>query len=295
MPAAKRKSQPGTPAGSMPGEFNSTARMTEGERLIDSRGNELRVFGKGERIADSIPRAERLAPGDLGAIVLGAASGDWSKVSDRCRQVMAQMGTVPDSSGGYLLPAPLSAEIISKMYDKSVFAQTGHRTVLMATKTLQYARVVSSVSPNWRIEHQVIRETTPVLDSVQLTAKNLGAMTRSSVELLEDAPVASTLLRDLLAEELAQEYDRAMFDGAGGIEPTGLLQAAGVQSIFWGTGLTSYFPFMQALGMLWGISVEPNVVVVSPQTRIRLASLPTGISGDLQILPMPAELARLTC
>ena len=85
-----------------------------------------------------------------------------------------------------------------------------------------------------------------------------------------------------------------MFDGDGGLQPLGVLNQTGLQSIMWGTNLISYSPFMQALGLLWGISVEPNAVVVSPQMRIRLASLPTGISGDLQVLPMPAELARLT-
>ena len=136
----------------MPGETTS-ARLPDGERLIDGAGRELRVYAKGERLLDSIPRAERLAPGDLGGIVLGAATGDWSKVSDRCRTVMAQLGTAPDSAGGYLLRrrfAPRSSTWCGK---SRCSARPGHRTVVMTTKTLDYARIVSGITPIWRAEH----------------------------------------------------------------------------------------------------------------------------------------------
>jgi hypothetical protein len=82
-----------------------------------------------------------------------------------------------------------------------------------------------------------------VLDAVRLRARNLGALTRASIELLEGCVCAGSLIRDLRASEMAVAFDTAILDGNGGDQP---------------------------LGLLWARSVHPNAMVVSPQTSIRL-------------------------
>ena len=42
--------------------------------------------------------------------------------------------------------------------------------------------------------------------------------------------------------------------------------------------------------LLWARNVTPSALIMSPNTRAKLAMLPTGISGDQTVLVPPAEL-----
>ena len=101
-------------------------------------------------------------------------------------------------AGGFLLSRGLSGEIIDRMRAASVVMQAGVRVVPMAQRTLDFARVIDSPDPAWRAENAPIAESAVVLDRVTLEAKNLGAIVRSSIELLDDTPSAGELLRNEL-------------------------------------------------------------------------------------------------
>ncbi len=94
---------------------------------------------------------------------------------------------------------------------------------------------------------------------------------------MEDAPNASAAIRDALAAGLALELDRAGLLGSGaGSEPTGIFNAAGVQSIYMGTtgaALTNFSQLSQAVQKVGEANSTPPCCDLRATYRRRTRSL----------------------
>lgn len=206
----------------------------------------------------------------IGKLVKGMATGNWNGAELEQQVVAANR----DGSGGVLVPAPLSNELINMVRAQSVLMTAGARTVPMTSSTLVFAKQTGDVQPHWKEEGAVIVESDADFAPVKFEAKTLVGMADITIELLEDALNIDSIVTDSIVQALALELDRAGLLGAGtDIEPEGLYNRSGITKKTVGAELTTYKPFSEAITDILSANGTPNGVIYSPRTFGELDTL----------------------
>lgn len=148
------------------------------------------------------------------ATIFGNAEAiDWCK--SRGVPVTKAQGEGVDSAGGFLVPEELLANIIVLREQFGVFRQEC-QVIPMGSDTLNWPRRVGGLTAYFTGENTAVTESQASWDNVNLTAKKLGALTRMSNEIAEDAVVS---IADWLVGEIAYAFalkeDDAGFNGDG--------------------------------------------------------------------------------
>ena len=133
------------------------------------------------------------------------------------------------------MPEYISNDWLDMARAASVAFQAGAVTIPMRTLTERIVAVTQDPVFTFRKEHKVIPESDIVLGPIDLKARLCGAIVRTSVELLEDSPIADNLIQQVLTNAAAQTLDWALLAGDGSQtgdldNPTGLLNWPGVHS-----------------------------------------------------------------
>jgi HK97 family phage major capsid protein len=162
------------------------------------------------------------------ATIFGNAEAiDWCK--SRGIPVTKAQGEGVDSAGGFLVPEELLANIIVLREQFGVFRREC-QVVPMGSDTLNWPRRTGGLTAFFTGENQAVSESQASWDAVNLTAKKLGALTRMSNEIAEDAVVS---IADWLVGEIAYAFaakeDDAGFNGDGTSSYGGI---RGVSTIF---------------------------------------------------------------
>jgi HK97 family phage major capsid protein len=273
---------------------DATGRPISGPpRLIDDHGNVIRALTLKDRLADAVPQRTVTDPGEVSTarVLRGVVLGDWG----RATRLERAMGEATLAGGGYSVPSELSALWLDTARAASVCMQAGALTIPMATSTLRIARVDTDPTVMFRQEHQPITESDLVFGAVDLKARTAGILCRVSVELLEDSPIANQMIETAMAGAMGLAFDKAMLAGdgstAGGLDnPTGLLNAAGVNSIATVGALADYNKFIDAYVAVLNANGMPNAWVLNPTQLGALAKAPTGITGDKTQLKVPVPI-----
>lgn len=237
-----------------------------------------------------LPDGIRGADLDLGRLLRGSVTGDWSGAEAELRSVQA-IGT--DSLGGYVVPSPLSARVLDLARNKMVATKAGARVVPMESNTLDIGKLDGDPTAYWRAESAAITASNATFAVSTLTAKVCGVLINSTIEFLEDAIDGGVVIEDAMAAALAVELDRVVFHGSGsGAEPEGILATTGIGSQSLGTNgaaITGYDEILQAMGDVIEANYEPQSLVYAPRTQIRLARL---VDGDLNPLGVPPVVEK---
>ena len=147
------------------------------------------------------------------AIFNDALAIDWCK--SRGVPVVKAQGEGTDSAGGFLVPEELLAQIIVLREQFGVFRKECH-VVPMGRDTLNWPRRTGGLTASFTGENTAITESSATWDNINLTAKKLGALTRLSSEIDEDAVVS---VADWLVGEIAYAFaakeDDCGFNGDG--------------------------------------------------------------------------------
>lgn len=267
-------------------------------RRVEQRGDAEgeTVFGlkREQRMADYLKATTGADPGGLsiGRAVRGMITGNWEGAEAERRV----MGTSPGASGGFLMPEPISANVIDLARNATVLIQAGALTIPMASKNLRLVRVVSDPSANWRGEGQEIDESDGTFDAIELTAHSLAALVRINNELLDDVPTFAAQLDGQLAAALGLELDRVGLYGTGVGEPLGIRNTDGVNEVSMGNNGLAQPDYDKILDLLQAVEEDngaPDTLIHSPRTKTKLAKLKTGISSDLTKLAPPADYVAL--
>lgn len=225
--------------------------------------------------------------------VRGLVTGDW-KGSEGERRALTE-GTL--TNGGFLVPTPLSAQIIDLARAKTRVLEAGARIVPMETATLKIPRATSDPSVAWLGEGSLIGSTDPQFDAVTLTARKLAGLVRVSEELIEDSePAVAEVLQTMFSDQIALKLDQAALYGTGvAPEPRGIKNTTGVtlQPIDGAAngGLPANYDYLiDAVGTLQDANFEPTAAIHSPRTGRRMAKL-----KDTQLQPLmpPPFLAAM--
>ena len=194
------------------------------------------------------------------------------------------MGETPLSSGGILLPTPVSATVIDLARNQARVLQAGARVIPMSTATLKFPRLDSDVQANWTAENTDILMSAATFDSVTFTAHKLAAIFAISNELLEDASNIDGVLEESVAKSIALALDLSGLYGNGvAPQPQGLHGIVPTVPIG-NSGTLSYDPFLTAILDITGANFNPNAVIYNAQTAQYLAGLKNTL-GDYLIPP----------
>ncbi|MFS1033388.1 head maturation protease, ClpP-related [Enterococcus casseliflavus] len=224
----------------------------------------------------------------IGKLVKGMATGKWNGAEKEQQVVAANR----DGSGGVLIPAPLSNELINMVRAQSVLMTAGARTVPMTSSTLVFAKQTGDIKPHWKKEGAPINETDADFEPVKFEAKTLVGMSDITIELLEDALNIDQIVTQSIVNALALELDRVGLLGAGtDIEPQGIYNRDGIQKQTVGKALENYKEFSKAVTSILSANGTPNGVIYSPRTYGELDAL-TDASG--QPLNAPKSYENLT-
>lgn len=262
-------------------------------RLGGGDKNIIRPLAAADKLADWASRHEPgYFSGDHGTVdgfVRAMITGDW----DRHYPQAAAHGIAPGSAGGYLVPAPLAAQIIDLARAQSRAVQLGASTIPMESNTLRIVRIESDPTPTWRAEHYPIPESSGTFGAVDFTAKTLGCIVRTSVELMEDSsPLRfGSVIEQMLAKALALELDRACFFGSGsGQIPQGIYYNGSVPKTTLAGALTDYDPLSAAVQAVMEQNLEPGDFLTSPRVWGELDRLKD--AEDRPLLPPPSVSSR---
>jgi HK97 family phage major capsid protein len=230
------------------------------------RPGEVRLLAPTDKLS-ALFRSD-FAPGELrfDRWVKGVVTGDWRGAEAEARAM--SVGT--QSAGGYIVPAPLALEILDRARNATRVLQAGGRVVPMTSSTLDMGRLSGDPTASWKSELAAFTASDATLERVTFTARVLGCLVTSSVELIEDGQGIEDTLRDSIAASLAVELDRAALRGSGTApEPRGLRNQSGVTITSLATNgaqLTSYDKFSEAVQNIRTANFEPNAVLAHPRT-----------------------------
>jgi HK97 family phage major capsid protein len=294
----------GDPQARNPGSMYGREVITESGWTDPRTGQPVAVLKPEQRMADLAGSAAYDAePLSLGKYVRGLATGRW----DGAEREMRAMTEGSLGGGGYLVPSPLSSQIIDRVRNAAVTVRAGARTIPMDSSTLSIARVAASngdPTAAWHAENAAITASDMAFEQVKFTAQTLASIVSMSVELFEDATGLDVLVADTLGKVLGLELDRACLRGSGTQpEPKGIRNQSGVTvdsttfttngSVIGAaapTGAVAWDWVSKQVSALWGANENPNAVIYSARTAGELDLLRASTGA---VLPPPGSVANL--
>lgn len=259
----------------------------------DDRGAALGLKPE-QRMADVVKTSTGIDPAGLsvGRAVVGMVTGRWQDAEAERRT----MGTSPGSAGGFMMPAPIAANLIDLARNATVLIQAGALTIPMVSKDLRAVRVLADPDAEWRAEGAAIDESDAAFAALNYTAHSLAALVRVNAELLDDVPSFAATLDGMLASALALKLDAAGLYGTGVAQPLGLRNTSGIQEESMGTDGAVPADYDDLLDLITKVeTANGNVATLiwAPRTKGTMAKLVTGISGDKTKLTAPPDVAAL--
>jgi HK97 family phage major capsid protein len=191
---------------------------------IDVTGPDLFRFGQLRAFKGPKASADAYASGQflLASIMGNAKSRQWCR--DRGIELRVQTEGV-NTAGGFVVPDVMERAIIDLRETYGMFRQSA-RVLPMSSDHSIVPRRTGGVTAYFVGESSAITESDKSWNQVELTAKKLGALTRMSTDLSEDAIIN---IADDLAQEMA--YAFAAKEDACGIDGDGTSTYGGMFGI----------------------------------------------------------------
>ena len=201
-------------------------RYGSGSEFLDiTTGLPVRALSSSQRVS----QADHISPGRVVASML---LNDPELLTHNEQEILAQQSGGSDTGGGYLLPSPVSERFVDLARSASVCMRAGAQTLAMDTSELSIARLTADASPVWREELVSVTSSDVSFDKIVLRPKVVAAIIPVSIELLEDAANAASIIESSLQAQLGLKLDQAILSGTGAsAEPTGIRNHGDVNTI----------------------------------------------------------------
>ena len=142
------------------------------------------------------------------------------------------------AAGGNLVPTEhMGAAFIELLRNKTRVLELGATVLERIARKYLRARRTGAGTAYWVAEGNAPTKTEQSFDQVTLTPRTIGEYTDYTRKMiLQSSPDMERLVRNDLTNVLGVEIDRAAINGSGsGEEPTGILNTAGIGSVYLGT------------------------------------------------------------
>lgn len=196
------------------------------------------------------------------------------------------------STGSELVPTDHRPDqYISALTAASVVRSLGARVLSGLTGNLSIPRETDSPAIGWVAENAALSSDDADFDAVTLSPKHAGALSEFSRNmLLQASQDVESLLRQMLARNIALTIDRAAIKGGGSNEPVGVLGTSGIQKV---TSPTSIFEAVaeamakadaENVGASRAILTTPEIRKIAA-TSLDLMGRPLGVNTVFHNLP----------
>lgn len=205
------------------------------------------------------------------------------------------------ATGGYLVPAEYSNDILRIAAERSVVRANGPTVINMTTRewnvpALSYLGSTAGRSPqlggvyaSWTAEAAEKTETEPTFENVKLVYHELSGYTLASAHVMMDAgPTLESMLRELFADAVAFHEDWAFIQGDGVGKPLGVLKS---DCLLTEVAATSTFVLSDIAAMLEMFhSRRPNggVWFMHPKVLSKLIALADGSGATNNVIWIPS-------
>lgn len=153
-------------------------------------------------------------------------------------------------------------------------------------------RQKSSATAYWIAEGEALTESGLTFDNINMGPKHVGAITELSRQLLQQSnPAIEQLVRDDFVHVVSAAVDKALIDGDGVKEPTGLLNITGTTPGSLAT--LDWASVMENLETLEMLNIVPNSWLAHPsvttllRTTLKEAGLPGYLMQDGRLAGVP--------
>jgi len=161
----------------------------------------IATVGRDERMADNEIVREQIER-DPGRHITDNYSG--------IGQLVRNLSTTGSSA---LIPSVWGASIIDKARNASQVLNAGAEVVAMDAKVLNLGRLITDPTAAWLAEGATRTESDPAWDLVSLTSRTLSCLTVASLEFLQDAPNADSVVEDSIGKAMGLAIDSAALFG----------------------------------------------------------------------------------
>lgn len=244
---------------------------------------ELRSFSIRAAIAGASGLAvewgrERELQAELATRAGKAAQGIYIPTEALEKRVLTAAG-----DGAGLIPTDHRGDLyISALTAASIVRSLGATVLTGLSGNVEIPRETGSPTVGWFADNAAIPTGDADFDQVTLQPRHVGAITEWSRNmLLQSSPQIETLLRNMLARDLALAIDRAAILGGGTNEPVGVLATVGIQTEAYVAPLMDVTAKMIAKANIANVG-QPRAFLSTPEVG-RIAMLVRDADG----LPIP--------
>jgi HK97 family phage major capsid protein len=199
------------------------------------------------------------------------------------------------SLGGNLVATNLAAgSFIEILRNRAWVAKLGARVLDGLVGNLCIPRQTTAATAYWLTEIASTTQSNTAFDQLTLQPKCItGHEVYSKLALAQSSPSIDMLIRDDLVNIIALGIDKAAISGAGGAEPTGIANTAGITTVTLGAaGVAPTFAHMVSLESavaLGNADVGSLAYLTNSSVRGKLKQTPrTTISGAAMVWETPA-------
>lgn len=155
------------------------------------------------------------------------AFGDYLRLGDRAPELKT-LTVSSDPQGGYLAPAEMSTEFVRDLVQYSpIRALASVRTT--GNASVLYPKRTGVTNAVWRGETQAATSSEPTFGQAEVVIREVNTYVDISNQLLADsAGQAEAEVRLALAEDFGQKEGLAFVNGAGTLDPEGLMTNADI-------------------------------------------------------------------
>lgn len=257
------------------GRFNPTAtygsvrsfRMNGGANVPKDAG----VLTRDKSLSSRITGGRNL---DLGKYVRGIVTGNWQDAPE-------ERATMTTSALGAVIPAYLSAQIIDRARNVSLFTSAGVPVYPMQGNNLTLARVSDDPVFGFKAEGAEGADGSFNMDSVELKAKTAYGFAYVSLETIHSAVNLSDILYRVFAGAMAEAIDKGLLYG-GDNAPTGIMNDSDINTI---TATNSgYDDIIKGIGAVRKANGNPSAIGINATTE-EILNLDVDNNGNYQNIP----------
>lgn len=266
----------GAPFDAAKTEFDTLTVEIERARVVETaqRAADGQTIGGGNRDAQLDTELRQFS---IRAAIAGAAglAVEWGRERELQAELAKRAGKA--ASGVYIPTEVFELRTLTAAGDGANLVPTDHRpdqyisaltaasmvrslgaTVLTGLSgNVEIPRETGAPSVGWFADNATIPTGDGAFDQVTLQPRHVGAITEWSRNmLLQSSPQIETLLRNMLARDLALAIDRAAIKGGGTNEPTGILATSGIQTVAYAAPLSEVAAKMITLANVANVAAQ---------------------------------------
>lgn len=232
-----------------------------------SKSKDKQILNRADKLVNTISVSEDDKGLNLGNYIKGAITGDWNNSNKELDRFKA----LTTGTGKIIIPTVLSAEIIDLARNKSVLFGGGVPMVKMESNNMTIGKIKSDPQFAFKEEGAKITPSEMTFEGVELKSKTAYGVMKVTLEVLHSAQNLDSLLRETMAQAIADMIDKACLFGNGTVEPKGILKNTDINTVV-ATNIR-YTDYVKGVGAIRRNNGEPTTMVINARIDESLNSL----------------------